>query len=387
MNKFSHCIFIIFYFFSYSANAVDQWQPQQQEQKNQLSVLQQKIDKLKNVLTSKKQQQQQFLNELKKTELAISQQLLQQHETKQVFQQQKKLQQKLEHQQQQLQQNYENERQQLFLQLHLAYLIDDPSFIRLLLSQQQTLPNNHRMMTYLRYVYNDQQQRLQQLTKIIEQLKFNRQKLQEVIKSIEVTQNEQKQQYQILQQEQYKREILLTQINRDIGQKTSKLISLEIDRKNLEEVLEQLQTQKPVFSNHAFGSLKGKLPLPTQGTIIKHFGSHSASDQYNLKGILIAAPSGQEVRAIHPGKVIFADQLKSFGLLMIIEHGDGFMTLYARNQSIFKKLGDNVALNEVIARVGQSGGHEKSGLYFEIRHNGHPKNPETWCKVYQNRRV
>jgi septal ring factor EnvC (AmiA/AmiB activator) len=95
---------------------------------------------------------------------------------------------------------------------------------------------------------------------------------------------------------------------------------------------------------------------------------------------MIAAPEGQEVRAIHHGRVAFADWLRGFGLLLIIDHGEGFMSLYGHNQSLFKETGEWVEPGEVVAQVGSSGGRSTSGIYFGIRHNGQPINPTRWCR-------
>jgi murein hydrolase activator len=364
-----------------TAMTVSQYQltHQQEQKKTQLNLLQEKISALKQALITKKQQHNALTEQLEKTELAISQQRNQERKTAHLLQQQRKHQQTLQQQQQQLQKNLLQQRQQLLEQLQLAYLIDDPSFMRLLLDQA-SLKDNTRMMTYLRYIHHDQAQHLQELSQTIHKIQDNQKKQQASIESIKLTQAQQQTAYNILKQEKQKREQLLKQLNQEIDQKTTKLSILEADRKSLETLLQQLEKKRTTLPQ-AFAQLKGRLFLPTQGNIIEHFGAPIGNGQLALKGLFIAAPIGQNVHAIAAGKVIFANWLKGFGLLIIIDHGDGFMTLYARNQSLFKEIGEIVAPNEVIAEVGRSGGHEKSGLYFEIRHRGYPKNPESWCKT------
>jgi septal ring factor EnvC (AmiA/AmiB activator) len=95
---------------------------------------------------------------------------------------------------------------------------------------------------------------------------------------------------------------------------------------------------------------------------------------------MISAPEGREVRAVHHGRVAFADWLRGFGLLLIVDHGDGYMTLYGHNQSLFKEAGDWVDVNEPIALVGSSGGRERAGVYFGIRFQGRPVDPAKWCR-------
>ena len=95
---------------------------------------------------------------------------------------------------------------------------------------------------------------------------------------------------------------------------------------------------------------------------------------------MIKASQGKDITAISHGRVVYANWLRGFGLLMILDHGDGYMSLYGHNESLYKELGQWVEPSEVIAKVGSSGGYPDSGLYFEIRHNGKPTNPAKWCK-------
>lgn len=128
-----------------------------------------------------------------------------------------------------------------------------------------------------------------------------------------------------------------------------------------------------------FDALQGKLPWPTLGDISIHYGATMRQGGMKSTGVLIRAPLGQPVRAIYPGRVVFANWLPGFGLLMIVDHGDGYMSLYGHNQTLYKKVGDAVKPDEMIAAVGNSGREAPTGLYFEIRHNSEPVNPQVWC--------
>ena len=129
-----------------------------------------------------------------------------------------------------------------------------------------------------------------------------------------------------------------------------------------------------------FSSLKGKLNWPTQGKLLNRFSSKRKGGALKWQGIKISASPGSEVRAVSTGKVVFADWFRNMGLLMIIDHGEGYMSLYGYNQSLLKKPGDWVVDDEVIAYAGDSGGQSESSVYFEIRHRGEPLNPVLWCK-------
>lgn len=128
----------------------------------------------------------------------------------------------------------------------------------------------------------------------------------------------------------------------------------------------------------SFSELKGRLPLPVTGAIVKRFGSQRAVTRWD--GILISANEGTDIRAVTGGRVAFANWLRGYGLLIILDHGHGYLTLYAFNQSLYKKVGEYVKAGTVIAAVGNSGGREESGLYFGIRSKGKPVDPMIWCK-------
>lgn len=130
--------------------------------------------------------------------------------------------------------------------------------------------------------------------------------------------------------------------------------------------------------DYAASSYSGRCPLPVAGGIQSSFGSPRAGG-LRWNGVLIAAPSGTAVRAIKAGRVVYADYLRGYGFLIILDHGHGLMSLYGQNQSLLKGVGDTVAANESVALVGASGGNSSAGLYFEIRVRGRPSNPTAWC--------
>lgn len=131
----------------------------------------------------------------------------------------------------------------------------------------------------------------------------------------------------------------------------------------------------------AFAALRGKLQLPVSGNIAGRFGSPRGDAATTWKGLFIHASEGSEVHAVAAGTVVFADWLRGFGNLMIIDHGDGFLSVYANNQSLLREAGGEAGAGEVIATVGASGGNEESGLYFELRHKGQPFDPLKWIAV------
>lgn len=180
------------------------------------------------------------------------------------------------------------------------------------------------------------------------------------------------------------RKRLLARLNKDIESQQLTLKDLENSRNRIEKLLMSLgelladipaapDTQQP------FSRLKGKLPWPTKGSIAADFGSSRHQGDLKWNGVLINAAYGTPVRVITHGRVAFADWLQGFGFITIIDHNDGYMSLYGHNQAQYKQAGDWVEAGEVIATVGDSGGQENTGLYFEIRYQGKPVNPAQWC--------
>lgn len=130
-----------------------------------------------------------------------------------------------------------------------------------------------------------------------------------------------------------------------------------------------------------FAEMRGNLLLPVSGTIAQKFGSRRSDGKLRWNGLLIEAEEGEPVRAVHYGRVVFSDWLRGFGLLLIVSHGDGYMSLYGHNQVLYRETGDWIAAGETIAAVGNTGGQSDFGLYFEIRSSGKPADPILWCQA------
>lgn len=131
----------------------------------------------------------------------------------------------------------------------------------------------------------------------------------------------------------------------------------------------------------AFSAARGKLPWPVNGRLLARFGDARGGDaRAKWDGVMISASSGTQVRAVHGGRVVFADWLRGAGLLVILDHGNGYLSLYGHNQRLLKSAGDVVKAGEAISTVGDSGGQESAGLYFAIRQQGRPSDPAQWCR-------
>ena len=173
----------------------------------------------------------------------------------------------------------------------------------------------------------------------------------------------------------------LAAISQRIGSSQQRLEQMRQDERRLEQLLRDVNRINDIpasVSSAPFGKLANKLPWPVQRRIVARFGS-PREGSVRWSGVLLDVPAGTPVRAIHPGRVVFADWLRGYGLLLILDHGDDFLTLYGQNETLNREVGEWVSTGDIIARVGDSGGSQRNGLYFEIRRAGVPVNPDQWC--------
>lgn len=183
-----------------------------------------------------------------------------------------------------------------------------------------------------------------------------------------------------LQARRGERKEALAAVEARIASSQDELSRLKENEQQLKQILKELQGRSTrEVAKGAFRRMRGKLRLPVSAPISAKYGQRRATG-VAWDGIMFRPHNGQEVSAIFEGRVVFADWLRGFGLLLIIDHGDGFMSLYSHNETLFKQIGDWVDTGEVIATVGTSGGLDKPGLYFEIRQDGEPQNPFSWCQ-------
>ncbi|MEO2174216.1 MAG: peptidoglycan DD-metalloendopeptidase family protein [bacterium] len=184
---------------------------------------------------------------------------------------------------------------------------------------------------------------------------------------------------------QSRKKQVLKALNVEIAE-TGNIIEQRIaDREHLGALLERITAGivnlPSPEDTRPFTEMKGSLLLPVVGRVIQKFGSQRSEGKLTWDGVFIEANEGTPVRSIHYGRVVFSDWLRGFGLLLIINHGAGYMSLYGHNQVLYRETGDWVSAGELISHVGNSGGQLQSGLYFEIRSAGEPSNPQLWCKA------
>lgn len=273
-------------------------------------------------------------------------------------------------------------------QIRAAYEIGNQEFLKILLNQED--PNEiARMLTYYDYFnqararqieqYNETLVRLDQVTLALTEennlLTMNRKSLEAEKAALIMTQTRKKQ--------------ALAALIEQIAAADNEILKLQSDRKRLEQLLDRLHAGLAAIptpgSAQPFSGMQGKLLLPVTGKISHRFGHKRNEGKLRWHGVFIDAPEGTPVHAVHYGRVVFSDWLRGFGLLLIISHGDGYMSLYGHNQVLYRETGDWVTAGDVIATVGDSGGQNRTGLYFEIRIAGKPSDPQKWCVARQQR--
>lgn len=269
--------------------------------------------------------------------------------------------------------------------------------LKILLNQQD--PNRvTRQLHYYRYLSRERAALIGGLRQNLQRSRELAQAYQEKSAELEQVKSEQARQKARLEKEKEARKTVLARIDRQIASQRHEIGRLQRDEKRLTRLIERLgklaqakpkrgaavrnnSLPAPEPSGGAFQQLKGRLHLPVRGELINRFGSQREDSGATWKGLFIKSPAGQEVKSIANGRVVFSDWLRGFGNIVIIDHGDGYMSLYGNNESLYKQAGETVKAGDAIAAVGNSGGIAETGLYFEMRHQSRPFDPLGWVKV------
>ena len=275
-----------------------------------------------------------------------------------------------------------NKQHDLAKQIRNSYIMGRQNYLKMLLNQQEPATLT-RTLVYYDYINKSKTKQIQQITAKVEEINLITHNIKQQTDALETNLDLQVAEKKAIELNYKSRQELISRLNTQISNKTKKRIRIEQNIQNLVNLLDKLERkeqQKPVSLANPinFSKLRGKLSWPVKGKLVKRYGTSRHIGSLKWQGIVIAAPKGKEIRAVSDGLVVFADWLRGFGLLMIIDHGDGYMSLYGQNDSLLKSEGYTVHRNEIIASAGSSGGISENGLYFEIRHKGKPTNPIKW---------
>ena len=264
-----------------------------------------------------------------------------------------------------------------------AHQLGQQSHVKLLLNQESPLQLS-RLLRYHDYIVMAHQDKVSAYLETISELNGIEPDIVAATEKLQRQQDSLNQRQQQLQTAQQQRIGTLKQINRKLSSKGTAINQLKLDQQRLQKLLDEATQALANLSLPSdakpFKRAKGQLPQPTPGNIIHQYGSTRFDGKLRWNGIFIANKTGAKVISVHHGRVIFSDYLRGQGLLLVVDHGNGYMSLYAHNQTLLKDIGDWVSSGETIATVGNSGGQQRAGLYFEIRHQGQPQNPKQWLK-------
>ncbi|PKG93390.1 murein hydrolase activator EnvC [Paraglaciecola sp. MB-3u-78] len=275
----------------------------------------------------------------------------------------------------------EQQKSVLAKQIRSAYMTGNYDFAKMLLNQQDAA-NFERTITYYQYLNKARKLQIDSFNLLVKNLQKVNAKLIDNQSELEQLKGKQLEQQQALKANQTEREGTLIAMQNAIESDEAKIAQLQINEKNLLEALTRAQQQidQQDVTLSGLSALKGRLLMPAKGNLRKMFGRFRQG-QIKWKGVVINGTAGDSVIAVHHAKVIYSDWLRGFGLVTVLDHGDGFMSLYGHNQALLKQAGESVQAGEAVALLGQSGGQSRPNLYFEIRHKGKPINPINWLKL------
>ena len=405
----------------------------------QLDATRQDIAELKKLLSKVQEEKSGVQKELKGTETELGK--LQ----KQVDALQKELQkseselQRLDAEKKKLQSARTEQQRLIAIQARAAYQNGRQEYLKLLLNQQN--PEKFaRTLTYYDYLSQARLEQLKNFNETLRQLANVEKEIGLQQAQLLVQKSDLDTQRDELEKVRKERQQVLAKLNEDVKARDQKLAAREQDQADLSKVLKTIEEtlarqareaeearkkaliaqqeaekkrlreaqahadaesdtsdapRKPVKSSPgalvsssgetfggAFAATRGKLPWPVDGRLLARFGESRGDDaRTKWDGVMISASAGSQVHAVHGGRVVFADWLRGAGLLVILDHGNGFLSLYGHNQTLLKSAGDVVKAGESISTVGNSGGQDTSALYFAIRQQGHPSDPAQWCRA------
>ncbi|HVY65231.1 MAG TPA: peptidoglycan DD-metalloendopeptidase family protein, partial [Gammaproteobacteria bacterium] len=272
------------------------------------------------------------------------------------------------------------ERAALAAQVRMSYVTGRAEVFKLLLSQESPAELG-RMLVYYDYFNRARSVRIGAVRTDLERhaaLNADTQRVEAQLKDLEAAQAAQ---VAALAKARDERQAVVTRLDASIKDDSAAVAKLRGEEKRLADLVERLRELMaglPVEGDQPFASLKGKLSWPVAGRLAGDYGQPRAGGVVKWNGVLLEATAGTAVRAVYHGRVAYADWLPGLGLLVIIDHGGGYMSLYGHNEALLKEAGDWVQPGETIAQVGDTGGQPRPALYFEIRYKGEPVNPHTW---------
>lgn len=267
----------------------------------------------------------------------------------------------------------------LVKQLRAAYAAGQDDYLKMMLNLQ-SLSDLERMMAYYQRFNGVRMDELESLKDTRTELEATQAQLDQALARLADLKAQAEARQASLSEQKDQRQGTIKQLSGQIQSQSSELEQMVADRKALNDAIREAERKaRAAAGKQTLKGQQGKLSWPVDGKVQKLFGSQRAAG-VEWRGVIINASEGSKVRAVAGGVVVYANWVRGYGLLMVVQHGDGYMSLYGQNQALLKGVGDEVAQGEQIALVGRSGGQSDPGLYFEIRHQGKAQDPAKWCR-------
>lgn len=394
---------------------------QRTDTQRQLEAARQDVAELKKLLEKLQQEKSGVQQQLKKTETEMGDLENQVKELQRELKGSEQEIQRLDQEKKKLQSARTEQQRLIAIQARAAYQSGRQEYVKLLLNQQNP-EKFSRTLTYYDYLSQARLEQLAAFNETLRQLANVEQEINSHQAQLQAQKAGLDERHAQLAEARKERQQALAKLNRDFATRDQRLKARQQEQAELGRVLKTIeetlarqareaeearkralaaqqaeqarpgsqqpsQPSGPLVTSGAvyggpFASARGKLPWPVDGRLVARYGTPRGGDaRTKWDGVLIGAPAGSQVRAVHGGRVVFADWLRGAGLLVILDHGNGYLSLYGHNQNLLKSAGDVVKAGDPIATVGSSGGQETSALYFAIRQNGRPSDPAQWCRA------
>lgn len=275
------------------------------------------------------------------------------------------------------------ERGALGQQLRVAYALGREDRLKLLLQRRDPAAIS-RLLRYHDYFSRERRARIAALEATMMRLRNTEEAIAAESRRLASIREQQAARREARGAERAHRAEAIAALDAQMSDRRARLASMQRDRARLTDLVRKLREALSDITPElepprSFKALRGRLPWPVAGRLARRFGTPRQDADLAWQGVILEAGHGQEVRAVAHGRVVFADWLRGFGQLVILDHGAGYMSLYGHNESLLREPGEWVNAGDPVATVGNSGGHDASGLYFEIRHDGRPQDPARWC--------
>jgi septal ring factor EnvC (AmiA/AmiB activator) len=388
-----------------------------EQPKRALNDVHERLESLKKELHNSKEAHKDAADALKDSEKAISLANKKLYEIAKKQQENKQTLAKLQQDSAAANQALEQQQQLLSKQLYQQYMHGEQSYLQMILqSEQPSLIA--RDIHYFSYIAKARSETIGKMQANLDKINKLNQETAAALQQVAELKQKQIEERRTLEQQKAEKSKVVKSLSKQIASQRSEIQKLKRDEKRLAQLVDRLaqaalvkprpskklsskpsadnknisqNNQKVIASNQTlpsdevtginFSALKGKLRLPVRGDVINRFGGNREDSGVSWKGLFISAAEGAEVKSVAGGRVVFADWLRGFGNLIIVDHGDGYMSLYGNNQAILKQAGDTVRGGDAIAHVGNSGGNASNGVYYELRRQSKPFDPLSWSNL------